>query len=429
MMFCAKRSGAIAVVVAICGVIWIAGRRNSEDEIGDKGVEARPLRSSRLNSTEARENLREVLDGSRPEPSVGNVSAWQHYYDDTEDWIDLLSLSDCETLLAGRSEREFHHSLFNKIYRRYGELDPQGAIASLGGVPSEITRSGEVTIELVLICYVLEGWGKAEPEDAWSYFRSWRREDGTNPIRFAMESRGISRAVFKSWSTKDPAAAYDALVGSPREDFEKGSVSYYRGLPPTVDFSVEAEKFDRLLAVKRERKELWWASGNTKPDDFLGLLLATKWCDQNPDEAENWWLERETWGIGFRSTPERESHWLGKLVASWAGAWEVNNPDAVLRWLDAHPERIQEQHFREQVFPALAKWRPDSVADLVLEVEGALWQASALRSVVSTIGVERSENVLQQLEIEGRQLEFIEKAIEVQRLKEQELVGKASEEW
>lgn len=377
----------LAIAALIAGIFLIPGENGRRDRASiEKNESSR--KSTRLTSGQAREELLQLLDGTRKSPDLEDREALYRYFDATPSWVNALTKTDCFAQLDHSEASGNSHSLEHELYRRLGELDPEQALARIA------ERIKSRSYGLALQCDVLQGWGKVAPREAWNHFLSLDQGNLGHPLRATGESREIASAVFDSWAKSNPAEAFESLITVPPEDFRAASTAYYNGLPPSADFEDEAEKLGSMLGLDQEKPHYFshWDAEDWPPAYGLPLLLATRWADQQPDEAVKWWLETDSKRDHWDSETEWEGDRIGRLVENWAGAYEVNNPDAALRWIGSRPELLQLRQFQDRALPALAEHRPTAVIDLIRRIESMdhqAYQLALLTRAPSFVGEDR----------------------------------------
>lgn len=363
----------LAIAALIAGIFLIPDERGHREAASNKETVS-SRKSTRLTSEQAREELLQLLNGVRKRPDTNDWMALERYYNATREWIDALSRDDCLALLDHSEASGNSHDIEHKLYRRLGELDPAQALERIA------ERIESRSYGLALQCDVLQGWGKVAPREAWNHFLSLDQGNLGHPLRATGESREIASAVFDSWAKLNPAEAFESLITVPPEDFRAASTAYYNGLPPSADFEIEAEKLGSMLGLDQEKPHYFshWDAEDWPPVYGLPLLLASRWADQQPDKAVKWWLETDGKRDQWDSEKEWEGDRIGRLVENWAGAYEVNNPDAALRWIESRSEILQSPQFQDRALPALAKHRPTAAIDLIRRIESKDQQAYQL---------------------------------------------------
>ena len=381
----------LAIAALIAGIFLIPDKKGHSDAASNEET-ASGRKLTRLTSEQAREELLQVLDGTRKPPVPQDWEAWGRYYTATGEWISTLKMNDCLALLDHSETSGNSHSLEHKLYRRLGELNPEEALARIA------VRIKDRSYGLSLQCDVLQGWGTVAPREAWNYFLSLDQGTLGHPLRATGESREIASEVFESWSKSNPAEAFESLNTAPPEDLPAASIGYYQGLPPTAEFEHEAANLEGFLSLNEEipRALGHWTFVDWPPEYALPLMLASRWADQQPDKAVKWWLETDAKREQWDSEKEWEGDRIGLLVENWAGAYEVNNPDAALRWIESRSELLQSPQFQNRALPALAKHRPTAVIDLIREIESKdqqAFQLALLTRAPSFVGEDRYQRL------------------------------------
>jgi hypothetical protein len=385
--------GTSAIIVAItAAVIGLRSNRLETQNPRATDESRQQLASSRvrhrLTSSEARENLSEVLSGRRkaPDMSDSNSAARMQYYNDIRQWIATLALADCVMLIDGIESDGKEYDLIYKLYIRHGELDPKGALKRIGGDPPDIWRE---PVKLDKLRSVLRGWARVDPKSAWDYFERWRLEDGSNLIRTSGSTGDVAYEVFCAWVNQDSKTAFTNLLNVHPNELERAGQGYYFNLPRDSDFPAEAQKLAHLINYKKQREELLFSNEKTLYE--LRLSLCTKWANRDPDSASEWWLNMNDYlkhdgSETIEQQQQGNAGWLGLLIANWAGKWHEsggeNNADSAVGWILDNPKWFRERNFRNQVLPAIARHRPMDALRLIKQIESSQERSYQLSRLV-----------------------------------------------
>lgn len=148
----------LAIAALIAGIFLIPDKKGHSDAASNEET-ASGRKLTRLTSEQAREELLQVLDGTRKPPVPQDWEAWGRYYTATGEWISTLKMNDCLALLDHSETSGNSHSLEHKLYRRLGVLNPEEALARIA------VRIKDRSYGLSLQCDVLQGWGTVAPLD------------------------------------------------------------------------------------------------------------------------------------------------------------------------------------------------------------------------------------------------------------------------
>lgn len=330
-----------------------------------------PLSESQI----ARRNLEEVLSGKRKEPDYQNYEASTRYWDLTQKWLADLSLSDCIGLIEFcETPRRYHH-LLDRLYERYGELDHKSAFDR---IDKDSTR--HASLKSAQISYVIIGWGRVQPAEAWAYTTDLDKEKVLRENNY----RDIASEIFGSWVKLDPDQAHQHLLKTEGDSFSAGSAAYYYGLPQTADFRKEASKMED--AIKNQRyfsgDEINHYGVEWSAQVMSSSQFASSWASVDADAAIAWWLKVSTDSEEMKAHTEWRAYRLGFLVASWAGFHIPHDPDPAIRWLSANLDILQSDEFQKIALPSLAKHRPKETMELIRKIESIDQQAYRVAQLV-----------------------------------------------
>ena len=330
-----------------------------------------PLSESQI----ARRNLEEVLSGKRKEPDYQNYEASTRYWDLTQKWLADLSLSDCIGLIEFcETPRRYHH-LLDRLYERYGELDHKSAFDR---IDKDSTR--HASLKSAQISYVIIGWGRVQPAEAWAYTTDLDKEKVLRENNY----RDIASEIFGSWVKLDPDQAHQHLLKTEGDSFYAGSTAYYYGLPQTADFRKEASKMED--AIKNQRyfsgDEINHYGVEWSAQVMSSSQFASSWASVDADAAIAWWLKVSTDSEEMKAHTEWRAYRLGFLVASWVGIHIPYDPDPAIRWLSANLDILQSDEFQKIALPSLAKHRPKETMELIRKIESIDQQAYRVAQLV-----------------------------------------------
>lgn len=297
------------------------------------------------------------------------------YYSLTNRWVSQLNLADCIALIEQIEKGKKYRSMLEKFYNRYGELDPQGAIARLN---ESLWKSADTYS--TLLSNVLQGWGRKHPAEAWDFFSKLDQNEVLKDHFY----RDLAFEVFQAWAARDVETAYNYLLKAEGQYFYRGASGYYFGLPQRVDFHREAAQLEITL---KEGRHLCGSSLVINGQEWynqqeLAVRFAGKWAMKDADAATEWLLRVFPGAGQQKNNPEWIANRLGFFVASWSGLYGPNEPDAAIEWTLNQHELLQSTIFQELAIPFIAKNSPVEIFDIVQKIQSVDRQALLLEQLV-----------------------------------------------
>ena len=239
-----KLIASLGLTILLGAILYNAIQRSTKphSETTDKVVQnVLPVTDSEV----ARKNLEDVLSGMRPKPGHDNYEALNRYESITNKWIENLEISACIKLIDYSATADVNHPLVKNILIRLGELDHDVGLQYLYA-----KNYKDKNFEARRIIYVIEGWGKHDPENAWQYYLQLAERE--NFAKISLDT--TQYVIFEHWSKQNHEVAYKNLFKLKQQDFVFGIIGYLKGLPETADFSKEA------LQLENAFKKYWIAN-------------------------------------------------------------------------------------------------------------------------------------------------------------------------